>query len=323
MFYLYVYTIFEKPFENFWLEGIVPAVFTPFQDDGELNLPKIDEYCAFLVKNDINAIFVNGTTGEGKSLTKEERKKVVEKWITSATGRLKVVVNVGGLNVRDSIDLAKHAVNAGADAIASLPPLFFKPNSIEILVEHCKAVADAVPNLPFYYYHLPNMTGVELKMEDFLIMAKKKIPNLVGLKFASKDLGDMIGCLFAGKFNILCGCDEQLMANMVMGAHGAVGTLYNFMPQLFHRLVQYVRNGEMQNARAEQIRAQKVLRIMVKYGHQLGGNVAAVKPFMTLVGLDLGPPRQPMRAMSVDETAEFLNDVDKLGFKDWNPALSL
>lgn len=311
----------KKSYNLFWLEGLVPAVFTPFHEDGELNLSKIDEYCEFLLKNDIRAVFVNGTTGEGKSLTKEERKIVAEKWIFTASGRLKVVVNISGLNVRESIELAKHAVHIRADAIASLPPLFFKPNSIESLVYHCQMVADAAPSLPFYYYHLPTMTGVELKMEDFLIMAKKKIPNLIGLKFASKDLGDMIGCLFAGKFNILCGCDEQLMGNLVMGAHGAVGTLYNFMPQVFHRLLRHLSNGEMEKAREEQIRAQKVLKLMIKHGHSVGGNVAAVKPMMALVGLDLGPPRHPMRPMTVDELMDFHKDVDLIGFKDWEPAI--
>ncbi|XP_078316866.1 N-acetylneuraminate lyase-like [Crassostrea virginica] len=311
----------QKPVEEFWLDGLVPAVFTPFHEDGELNLPKIDEYCEFLLMNNIKAVFVNGTTGEGKSLTKKERKKVAEKWILTSCGRLKIVVNVGGLNVRESIDLAKHAAHAKADAIASLPSLFFKPNSIDNLVEHCKMIADSVPDLPFYYYHLPGMTGVELKMEDFLVVAKKKIPNLIGLKFASKDLGDMIGCLFAGKFNILCGCDEQLMGNIVMGAHGGVGTLYNIMPRVFHRLLVHLGEGEMTKAREEQIRAQKILRVMMKYGHVLGGNVAAVKPMMAFVGVDLGPPRLPMRPMTVDELLEFKKDMQEIGFQSWDPAV--
>ncbi|XP_052675155.1 N-acetylneuraminate lyase B-like [Crassostrea angulata] len=306
--------------EDFWLEGLVPAVFTPFDRSGELDLFKIEPYCAYLLKNNIKAIYVNGTTGEGKSLTKDERKKILEKWIQVSEGRLKIVAHVGVLNVRESKELAKHAEESGADAIASLPPLFFKPQCIDTLIEHCKAIADVAPHLPFYYYHLPIMTGVDFNMENFLREAKKSIPNLAGIKFSSKDLVDMIGCVFQDNMNVVFGCDEQLLAGLVTGAHGAVGSTHNFMPKVFERMMENIKTGEMQKAREEQLRVQKLCRLMYKYGSILGGNVAALKYFMPLVGLDLGPPREPMKAMNENEARQFKKDVEDLGFFTWDPA---
>lgn len=253
-------------------------------------------------------------------MTKDERKKILEKWIQVSEGRLKIVAHVGVLNVRESKELAKHAEESGADAIASLPPLFFKPQCIDTLIEHCKAIADVAPHLPFYYYHLPIMTGVDFNMENFLREAKKSIPNLAGIKFSSKDLVDMIGCVFQDKMNVVFGCDEQLLAGLVTGAHGAVGSTHNFMPKVFERMMENIKTGEMQKAREEQLRVQKLCRLMYKYGSILGGNVAALKYFMPLVGLDLGPPREPMKAMNENEARQFKKDVEDLGFFTWDPA---
>ncbi|XP_056009580.1 N-acetylneuraminate lyase B-like [Ostrea edulis] len=308
--------------KDFWLEGLVPAVFTPFDKNGELELSKIEPYCEYLLKNNIKAVYINGTTGEGKSLTKPEREIILEKWIKVSKGRLKIVAHVGVLNVRESKELAKHADESGADAIATLPPLFFKPQSTDTLIEHCKAIADVAPHLPFYYYHLPSMTGVEFNMEDFMSKAQGVIPNLVGIKFSSKDLVDMIGCVFKGKVNVLYGCDEQLLAGLVTGAHGAVGSTHNFMPLVFQRMIENVKNGELQKAREEQMCGQRLCRIMYKYGALLGGNVAALKSFMPLVGLDLGPPREPMRAMTGDEKKQFEKEVKNLGFFSWSAAVT-
>ncbi|XP_062602728.1 N-acetylneuraminate lyase-like isoform X1 [Saccostrea cucullata] len=306
---------------DFWLEGLVPAVFTPFDQNGELELSKIGPYCEYLIKNNLKAIYVNGTTGEGKSLTKDERKRILEEWIRVSKRRIKIVAHVGVLNVRESKELAKHAEEAGADALASLPPLFFKPQSIDTLIEHCKAIADVAPHLPFYYYHLPIMTGVEFNMEDFIRKAKEKIPNLAGIKFSSKDLVDMIGCVFQENVNVVYGCDEQLMAGLVTGAHGAVGSTHNFMPLVFQRMIEYIKNGDLQKAREEQIRGQRLCRVMYKYGSLLGGNVAALKYFMPLVGIDLGPPREPMRAMTESEAKQFRKEIEDLGFFSWNAAV--
>lgn len=312
---------------TFKLEGLVPAAFTPMKENGEVDFDKFEPYCKHLVDHGISQIYINGTTGEGFSLTLEERKKIVEKWmeVGKKSGRLRsIVVQVGALNLHDTIVMAQHAQEVGADAIASVPPLFFKPKTIELLVKYCKDVSNAAPELPFYFYHLPGATGVEPNVEDFLKAASGEVANLVGVKFSSKDLVDMIGCVHVkapnrqdGRFNLVYGCDEKLMAGMVMGADGAVGSTSNFMPILMNRVLDKTARGEILAAREDQYRAQQTCRVMYKYGDILGNNVAALKALMTLTGLDLGPARSPMRGPTQEELAAYKRDLEDIGFFDW------
>ncbi|XP_052232211.1 N-acetylneuraminate lyase-like [Dreissena polymorpha] len=313
---------------DFKLEGLVPAVFTPMTTDGAIDYDKIDAYSRYLSDLGVKQVFLNGTTGEGFSLTLDERKKIVETWVRvgKESGRIRdIVVHVGSLNMHDSQELAKHAAVAGVDAIATVPPLFFKPSKLEYIVEYCKKIAEAAPNVPFYYYHIPTMTGVEVNIEDFLVMASKEIPSLVGAKFSSKDLVDFLGCtqLTApnrsdSKYNLMFGCDEQLMAAMVMGGHGSVGSTPNLMWGTMARVLQLTAQGNFPEARKEQLRCQKTVRIMLKYGPQLGGNVAALKAILALVGMDTGPPRAPMRAPSAEEARAIKADLNAIGFFNWD-----
>ncbi|XP_063420230.1 N-acetylneuraminate lyase-like [Mytilus trossulus] len=302
--------------KKIWLEGLVPAVFTPMKENGDINFSQIEPYCEYLINNNITEIYVNGTTGEGKSLTKEERKEVVEHWIKVSKKRLIIIVHVGCINVKESQELARHAQDVGADAVASLPSLFFKPSNIDALVHHCAEIAKTAPKLPFIYYHLPIMTGVELNMEDFSYRAQKEIPNFGGIKFSSKDLPDMIGVVFSG-VNVLFGCDEQFVGGLAMGAHGGVGSLYNFMPKIYHKMIALIKQGSLPEAREEQMKGQRLCRVMYKYGNLQGGNVAALKQIMSYTGVEMGPPRSPMRECTKEEKEKFKNELKAIGFFEW------
>lgn len=313
---------------TFKIEGLVPAVFTPMKPDGEVDYDKIDSYCQHLSNHGITQIYVNGTTGEGFSLTLEEREKIVEKWIEVGknSGRIKsIVVQVGALNLHDTLAMVKHAVSVGADGIATVPPLFFKPKTVDYLVKYCKEVANAAPGIPFYFYHLPGATGVEPCVEDFLKAAIREIPTLVGVKFSSKDLVDLIGCVYVqaphredNKFNLMFGCDEKLMAGIIMGADGGVGSTYNFMAPVIRKVLDNTAKGNIEEARLHQYHVQQTCKVMYKYGDLLGNNLAALKAFMTMIGLDLGPPRSPMRSPTEKELKEYKQELQELGFFEWN-----
>ena len=154
--------------KNFWMNGLVPATFTPMHADGSLNLdlvlPMVERLLAFKVMS----MFVCGTTGECASLSTAERKATLEAFITAAAGRIPVIAHVGHTAIADSRDLAAHAESSGAAAISATPPFYFKPASVSVLVDCMAAIAAAAPSLPFYYYHIPHFTGVALEMEDFL-----------------------------------------------------------------------------------------------------------------------------------------------------------
>ncbi|HUR53306.1 MAG TPA: dihydrodipicolinate synthase family protein, partial [Gemmataceae bacterium] len=222
------------------LTGLVPAVLTPFDAAGELNLAAVEAHAAVLHADGIRTVFVGGTTGECSSLTLAERLALTQRWVDVARGSgMKVVVHVGSNCLADSRALAAQGNELGVAAVAALAPSYFKPKSVESLVECCAHVAAAAPGTPFYFYDIPSMTGVSFPMTEFLERAADRIPTLAGLKFTNLDLMTFQRLLRAdgGRFDVLYGFDEQLLSAVVLGAIGAVGTSYNFASPLYNRLL--------------------------------------------------------------------------------------
>uniref|UniRef100_A0A2K5WFP8 N-acetylneuraminate lyase n=1 Tax=Macaca fascicularis TaxID=9541 RepID=A0A2K5WFP8_MACFA len=212
------------------LQGLVAATITPMTENGEINFSVIGQYVDYLVKEQgVKNIFVNGTTGEGLSLSISERRKVAEEWVTKGKDKLdQVVIHVGALSLKESQELAQHAAEIGADGIAVIAPFFLKPWTKDILINFLKEVAAAAPALPFYYYHIPALTGVKIRAEELLDGIQDKIPTFQGLKFSDTDLLDFGQCVDQNRqqqFAFLFGVDEQLLSALVMGATGAVGRI--------------------------------------------------------------------------------------------------
>lgn len=293
------------------LNGLVAAPFTAMHADGRLNLSLIAQQAKRLRDNGVQAAFVCGTTGEGASLTTEERMQVAERWVKAARGQLKVIVHVGQNSLGESRQLAAHAARLGAHAIATIGSTFFRPASVEQLVEFCAQIASAAPKLPFYYYHMPAMTGVNLPMVEFLRQGAKRIPNLAGLKFTDENLMSYAQCVQFenARFNILFGRDEILLAGLAMGATGAVGSTYNYMAPVYHHLMQAYQAGDLETARRWQQRSIDIIAVMARYG-----GLPAGKAMMKLVGLDCGPVRPPLRNLTAQELKAFRRDLAGVGF---------
>lgn len=296
------------------LTGLVAAPYTPFRPDGELALEVIPQLAALLAHNEVSGAFICGTTGEGFSLTTGERHRVVEAWAAAKPAALKLVVHVGHLSLTESCALAKHAQDAGADAIATIAPSFFKPPGERELVEWCTKVAAAAPKIPFYYYHMPAMTGLRITVTEFLKEAQGRIPTLAGVKFTHEDLMDY-GCAtdFAdGRLSMLFGRDEILLAGLSLGATGAVGSTYNFAAPLFRRLMKAFEAGDLATARREQSRVREFITIV----HRHGG-LAAGKLVMKLIGIDCGPVRLPLRQPTREQEQSLRNELEHAGFFEY------
>uniref|UniRef100_UPI00398F64EF N-acetylneuraminate lyase n=1 Tax=Pristiophorus japonicus TaxID=55135 RepID=UPI00398F64EF len=296
------------------LFGLVAATFTPMTQDNEINLSVIGQYVDYLVKvQGVKNIFVNGTTGEGMSLTVEERKLVAEEWISQGKGKLdQVIIHVGSLSIKESQQLAKHAAKCNASGIAVISPFFFKPQSIEALTEFLKEVAAAAPGIPFYYYHIPDLTGVSLNVVELLNGIEKKIPTFQGLKFTSSDLLDFGQCVhkYKDKFALLYGKDELLLSAVVLGASGAVGSTYNYIGNLSNKILTVTERGDYNLAREHQA----VVQEFIGYVSRLGFGVAENKAAMMLVsGIPLGPPRLPLLKCSEEKQAKILAKLKILG----------
>ncbi len=296
------------------LTGLIAAPHTPFHADGTLNAPAIAHQARLLARNGVSGAFICGTTGEGASLTGDERRQVVEAWVAAKPASLAVIVHVGHLSAGEACAFARHAEQTGADAIATLSPSFFKPGSVNELVSWCAQVAAAAPKLPFYYYHMPAMTGVTISAADFLHVAKDRIPTLVGVKFTHENLMDFArsGEVDGGRFTMLFGRDEILLGGLSLGAKGAVGSTYNFAAPLYLRIIEAFKRGDLTAARADQLRAMDFIAVLERHG-----GLAAGKTVMKLIGLDCGPVRLPLRALSDHDEQSLRDGLQKIGFFDY------
>jgi len=186
----------------------------------------IDKYVEVLVKNKVTGAFVCGTAGEGTSLTQQERKKVLAKWVSASKNKVEIIAHIGSNCLEDSKELARHAEEVGADAVALVAPHYIRPESVDALVSFCKEVAAAAPKTPFFYYHFPGITNVHFTAISFLEKASKVIPNLQGIKFTHHDYFDFGLCIEfdGGKYDILNGFEHVLLAGLAFGCHGGIGT---------------------------------------------------------------------------------------------------
>ncbi|MCA9156490.1 MAG: dihydrodipicolinate synthase family protein, partial [Planctomycetales bacterium] len=229
------------------LTGLIAAVYTPFDADGELRVSMIERQAQGLIESGASGVFVAGTTGESHSLSMDERIELARRWADVVSGTpLKLVIHVGHNSLPEAVVLARQAAQIGADAIAALAPSYFKPATVEQLIDFCEPLARAAGDTPFYYYDIPGMTGVVLPMARFLEQGKSRIPTLRGMKYSNGNLPQLQECLRLGEgeFDVLFGSDEALLAALALGVRGAVGATYNFAAPLYLRVIEAFEAGD-------------------------------------------------------------------------------
>jgi N-acetylneuraminate lyase len=300
--------------ERFRITGLVPATFTPMRADGSLDLARVAPMVEHLLAYEVGALFVCGTTGEGALLTTDERKATLEAFVAAARGRTPVVAHVGHAGLADARELAAHAQRAGAAAVSALPPSYFKPASVELLVASIAQIASAAPELPFYYYHIPGFTGVTLDIAEFLRQGAERIPNLAGIKYTAPTLYEFQSCAAVSdaRFDLLFGVDEMLLAGLATGARGAVGSTYNLAPRLYNELIACFAAGDLAGAQRLQLLSVRMVEVIKRYRP-----LPAQKAMMSFVGIDCGPTRLPMQAMTPEETASLEHELAQIGFLEW------
>lgn len=293
------------------LKGVIAATFTPINEDGDLHFGIISKYADYIAASGISGVFVNGTTGESLSLTIGERKALAEYWVKESAGRFKVIVHVGCNSQLDSIDLAVHAMNIGADAIGAMAPCFFRPVTVDDLVAFFAPIAQSAVELPFYYYHMPSMTGVSLSVPEFLIKGRKVIPNLVGVKFTHNNLMEMGVCITLenGTFEVLHGYDEILIAGLAFGVVAGVGSTYNYIPEIYKGIFKAMAEKDLSTAQKLQQQSINVVKTIFKYG----GGVRGGKAVMKLIGIDCGSCRLPIHPFSEKEYISLKQDLIDIG----------
>lgn len=305
-----------KPILRKHLSGLIAAPFTPMADDGSLHTSLIPAYYKMLKTNNITGAFICGSTGEGVSLSMEEKKAVAKAWADCTKGDedFKVMLLVGGTCIADCIELAKYAQQEGLYAVSFTAPFYFKPSDAATLAACCKEIADSVPDMPFYYYHIPVLTGVGFSMIDLLKNVDGMVPNFAGIKYTHEDFMDFLSCLHFqnGKYDMLWGRDENMLPALAVGAKGAVGSTFNYAAPLYYDMIEAFNNNDLHKAQALQQQSIDMITLLGKYG-----GIATGKAYMKLIGLDCGGFRLPVKNMSGEKFELFKKEVDQLNFSSF------
>lgn len=290
-------------------EMLVVAPVTPLAADGDLDLEQVEPLARLLRQRGAEGFYLCGGTGEGMLLTVEERKRVVEKWMEILPSSVPILVHVGSVCLRDSVELARHAARIGAAAVSSVTPSVYPARDVHLLVDYFAKIAEAAPDLPFYYYHSSGSPGLKVRGYDFLSAASKKIPNLGGMKFTHEDQMDLSRCLrFEDRrYEILYGKDEMLLGALATGARGFVGGAFNFVSPLVRSVIRSFREGNMDAAQNDH---SKIVDIIAALGK--AGGLPAVKALMSVIGVDCGPVRPPLKEVSGGQLDLLVSEIAEI-----------
>jgi N-acetylneuraminate lyase len=298
------------------IEGLVAAPFAPMDNQGDIRADFIPGYYAFLEKNGIKGAFINGSTGEGPSLTTREKMIIASEWASCAKGggNIRVINLVGGTSVRECIEHALFSLEVGISAIAVVAPYYFKPADGDQLASYVAAIGEVVPEMPVYFYHIPSLTGVTIPMAGFLSRIAGMLPNFAGIKYTDEDFMDFLECLNYGdgEYDMLWGRDECLLPALSLGCRGAVGSTYNYAAPLYHAIIDAFNKGDLELARQLQQRSVNMVAMLGKYG-----GIATGKAFMRYIGMDCGNFRLPVRNMDGNMYARFALEVKSLGMENY------
>lgn len=292
-------------------EGLIAAPFAPMNDQGEVMYERIESYYNLLEKNGVVGAFINGSTGEGVSLSQKEKMKIVEAWTNRAKTKrsVKIITLVGGTSYVECIENALHAKEAGVDAIALIAPFYFKPAGARQLAEFVSKVAEKVPGLPVYFYHIPVLSGCYVPMIDFLKEAAPYIPNLAGIKYTHEDFMDFLSCIhfMDGKYEMMWGRDENMLSALILGTRSAVGSTFNYAAPIYQQLIAAYDRGDFATARQRQQQSIDMIMLLGKYG-----GIATGKAYMRYIGFDCGQFRSPVKNMGHDKFEKFREEVRSL-----------
>lgn len=289
------------------LEGIIPAMVTPFAPCGGVDREALATLTETLIQTGIHGLYPLGTTGEAFLMTLEERQEVAEIVLRQARGRVPVIVHVGALRTADAIALAKHAVDAGAQGIAAVTPSYYMVTDRE-MVAYYAAIAGAVPDdFPVYLYNIPQASGNSLAPAVAKTLAAE-FPNIVGVKNSTPDLHLLQQYLsIKPGFSVLIGCDQLILPALAMGAAGAVSGNANVVPEPYIDLYNAFKSGDLDRARQLQQRVNAVSAAL-----KGGTSLAHFKAGLDFRGVPGGSVRSPLLDLTDEERAQLHESLKKL-----------
>ena len=275
-------------------KGVIPAFYACYDEEGNISPERVRNLTKYFIEKGVKGVYVNGSSGECIYQSVEDKKIVLENVMEEAKGKLTVIAHVACNNTKDSMELAAHAESLGVDAIAAIPPIYFRLPEYAI-AEYWNDISSAAPNTDFVIYNIPQLAGVALTPSLFAEMRKN--PRVIGVKNSSMPVQDIQ--MFkqdAGEdYIIFNGPDEQFISGRLIGAEGAIGGTYGAMPDLFLKMNEHLVSGNLEEARKMQYDINAIIYKMVS-GH--GNMYAVIKAILKEnENLDLGSVRKPLAGL--------------------------
>ncbi|MFI3175429.1 MAG: dihydrodipicolinate synthase family protein [Bacillota bacterium] len=268
-------------------QGVIPAFYACYGEDGEISVDRVKALASHLLEKKVSGVYVGGSSGECIYQSVAERKAVLEAVMSVAKGKMTVIAHVACNNTKDSQELAKHAESQGVDAIASIPPIYFKLPELAI-AKYWNDISAAAPNTDFIMYNIPQLAGVSLSVP--LLKEMKKNPRVIGVKNSSMPTQDIQMWKDEGVI-VFNGPDEQWISGLAMGAIGAIGGTHAVMPELFIAVEKEVLSGNLKKAQDIQNEICRIIYLMCSGKANL---YAIMKEILRLNGLDIGSVRAPL-----------------------------
>ena len=279
-------------------QGILPAFYACYEDNGEVSKERSKALVRYFIEAGVQGLYVNGSSGECIYLSVEDRKKILEAVMEEAKGKLRIIAHVACNNTKDSVELAKHAESLGVDAIAAIPPIYFRLPSYSI-AEYWNTISAAAANTDFIIYNIPQLAGVSLSKELFMEM--KKNPRVIGVKNSSMPVQDIQNYKAWGgeDFVVFNGPDEQFIGGRSMGACAGIGGTYGAMPELFLKMNALFKENRIEEARKIQFAINEIITLLCS-GH--GNMYAMIKEVLKLrKGLNVGSVRSPLSPLTQED----------------------
>ena len=288
-------------------KGVIPAFYACYDEKGEISPERVRALTEYFVDKKVRGVYVNGSSGECIYQSVEDRKVVLEN-VMKVRGDLTVINHIACNNTKDGMELAAHAESLKVDAIAAIPPIYFKLSEYAI-AQYWNDYSSAAPNTDFIIYNIPQLAGVALSRGLYAKMRENK--NVIGVKNSSMPTYDIQGFVRDGgdDYIVFNGPDEQFVSGRVIGAGAGIGGTYGAMPELFLAMNESIESGDIKRARDIQYDVNDIIEKLTS-GH--GNMYAMIKEVLRInEGLDIGSVRKPLVALT-DADKEIAKAVAKM-----------
>ncbi|RLG49790.1 MAG: 4-hydroxy-tetrahydrodipicolinate synthase [Thermoproteota archaeon] len=298
------------------IEGVLPAIVTPFKGDGSLNLEAFSSLVEWLLKAGVSGVVVAGTTGEFPYLSMEEKAKLFEQASSLLSGRALFVAGACAPSTREAVEVAHLAERCGADALLVVSPYYFKPTDKEVYEHYERVVSQTAA--PVILYNIPQLTGYSIPW--WVVEGLAELDGVAGIKDSSGSIA-YLSTLYekvGGRLSILCGSGEVMVGALAAGVDGLILAAANVLPEELVEIYRLFKEGRVAEARELQRRIQTVLRLIGRHG------ASAVKACLRAMGFDVGHTRLPLiqgGSPPYDVEMELLSRLSKLGKVSFKPTV--